>query len=182
MFIHYSCKSDYKSISEANIICWKEFPINGMSGKIVDVDCLKGYYLDSLKGVSTDGEMFHVGHSGDKLYIINAWFIQCPPCIEEIPYFDTLRANFSKFEGDIAYLGLCKNPLSQYKVVIDSLNFNVSHLLNGPKLLEHYMPKSSYSQTYLTDSKGKIIDVFYRLGVKAQYERIEMRLDSMLKL
>ena len=48
---------------------------------------IKTYNFNELEPI------FH--YQNDTTYVINFWAMWCKPCVEELPYFETIRKNYS---------------------------------------------------------------------------------------
>lgn len=57
---------------------------------------LIGKTLPDFQGTSTDGKKFTRKQLKDKVAVINFWFENCPPCIEEMPELNKLVDKYTK--------------------------------------------------------------------------------------
>ena len=80
-----------------------------ITSKHVSAQEIKTYSFDELEPI------FH--YQNDTTYVINFWAMWCKPCVEELPYFEAIRKNYSD---------------KKVKVILVSLDFgnNVEERLN----------------------------------------------------
>ncbi len=58
----------------------------------------EGVIAPDITVVTVDGETFQLSEAKGKRVIIDVWATWCPPCVMEIPHFNTLREEFSEEE------------------------------------------------------------------------------------
>lgn len=80
-----------------------------ITSKHVSAQEIKTYSFDELEPI------FH--YQNDTTYVINFWAMWCKPCVEELPYFEAIRKNYSD---------------KKVKLILVSLDFsnNVEERLN----------------------------------------------------
>ena len=117
-----------------------------------------------------DGETFHLADTRGKVVFINTWGITCAPCIEEMPYFEQLAANYP----DVVVLavhnraGARKAPeflkdkgWNHIHFALDSKEKGLYTLINAADA----MP-----QTIVLNKKGEVI---YNVQASVTYEKLE---------
>lgn len=57
-----------------------------MASKFLSAQEIKTYNFNELEPI------FH--YQNDTTYVINFWAMWCKPCVEELPYFETIRKNY----------------------------------------------------------------------------------------
>lgn len=152
------------SISFGIFICLFFFSVSGARAQVTDSVPVG---LDLTKYVFQDTARKNVSFSDfkGKYILLDIWASWCRPCINEFPYFDSLKTVFK--ENKIAFIQLScdqrdwrwKGAVSMYKrtgiqwILSDDRQFMRDlrvafiprYLLIGPdgKLINGYMPKSS---------------------------------------
>jgi thiol-disulfide isomerase/thioredoxin len=74
-----------------------------VTAKFVSAQEIKTYSFDELEPI------FH--NQNDTTYVINFWAMWCKPCVEEIPYFESIRKDYAD---------------KKVKVILVSLDFGVN--------------------------------------------------------
>lgn len=97
-----------------------------------------------------------------KIVLLNVWSITCPPCIEEVPYFESL---FQKMKGneDFHLLTVVSNRGETEKEVRPfmekrGLNFHV--LIDSKKVVWRRYKLTGWPETFLIDRDGTILEKF----------------------
>jgi len=79
------------------------FAVLLMTSKFVSAQEIKTFSFDELEPI------FH--YQNDTTYVINFWAMWCKPCVEELPYFEAIRKNYTG---------------KKVKVILVSLDFGVN--------------------------------------------------------
>lgn len=174
-----ACKQgDYKSILKAQTECLEDVKIKNIDFKRINYQCLKGYFIDEIQGLSTNGNFISIGHSGYEVYILNTWFTTCAPCIEEMPTLNQLKDEFK--HENISFISICRDDITKESEFIAKHDFYFEHLIGGEKYLENYLPGCGYPLTYITDAKGKIIETFRSCSTPEYFNNLKILISSLL--
>lgn len=114
---------------------------------------INGSIIDDLSFEDING-IKHTSQSlKGKIVVINFWFIQCKPCVEEFPDLNTLKADFkSKPVEFIAVSWNDKNALQNF-LKTNKLDFKV--VPNGMSIVEKFkIPHYPYN--IIIDQNGKV--------------------------
>ena len=128
---------------------------------------------NQLQDFTTDligGGEFHLADCRGKVVMINLWATYCPPCVEELPYFNDLAAahpdmeilaihhatGAKKADGYLADKGW-----DHLKFAKDSKDKGLFDIVNGSEA----MP-----QTIVLNAKGEVI---YNVQAPVTYEQLE---------
>lgn len=99
---------------------------------------------DLFKGdrfVSLDKTKFDLKTNTGKIYIFNFWFINCPPCKEEIPELNELVKQY-KDNPDVVFLGIALDPASDLRTFLKTTPFNYNIIPDGRYFSQKYGVKS----------------------------------------
>ena len=117
-------KSEMKKIlSKAN----EENVQIGKSAKPFNVTDINGnnFSLESLKG---------------KIVVINFWFVECKPCIMEIPELNKLVEEFK--DKDVIFLGITFNDTTKLNSFLERNKFNYNIIPKSKDVISNYGIKS----------------------------------------
>ena len=83
------------------------------------------YTLESLKG---------------KVIVMNFWFIECKPCIMEMPELNDLTEKFKN--KDVVFLGFATNNKSKIEAFLKSKTFNYQIIPSSTQVAESYQVRA----------------------------------------
>jgi peroxiredoxin len=120
------------------------------------------YSLESLKG---------------KVIVINFWFIECKPCVMEMPELNELVA---KFKGeDVVFLGFATNDKSKIESFLKTKTFNYSIIAGSGEIAKTYNVNSF--PTHLIIDKNSIVS-YSAIGLGPNtLQEIESTIQLLLK-
>ena len=106
----------------------------------------------------TDGHSFHLAENQGKVVIINLWATYCGPCVEELPYFDSLAG---QHKDDLAVLAV-HNSMSKDDIpgYLESKGWNnVNFALDSKDKLvwNNVGGGPAMPQTIVLDGTGKVV-------------------------
>ena len=88
-----------------------------------------------------DRQKFDIKPNDGKLYVINFWFINCPPCKKEIPELNKLVEKY-KGQEDIVFIGVALDNAFDLKNFLRINPFNYHIVADGRFYSEKYGVKS----------------------------------------
>ncbi len=120
------------------------------------------YSLESLKG---------------KVVVLNFWFVECKPCVMEIPELNKL---VEKYKGkDVVFLGIATNDKAKLQIFLEKQPFNYNIIPNGSKTAGDYQVTAF--PTHIIIDKNSVV-AFATTGLgPTTMEDIEKLLDTMTK-
>ncbi|SFU35295.1 TlpA family protein disulfide reductase [Pontibacter akesuensis] len=105
----------------------------------------KSYTRDSLAG---------------KVVVINTWFAECKPCIEEIPDLNRLVQDFKG--EDVVFLGFARNDQKDILKFLGKREFNYQHIAADSELFSSFYI-NVYPTNILVDRNSRI--TFYETSL-----------------
>ena len=99
----------------------------------------KEYSLEKLKG---------------KIIVMNFWFIQCKPCIMEMPELNRLVEKYKT--QDVVFLGFAMNDKSKIDLFLKKKNFAYKLIPKSQKVINDYKVKA-YPTHIIIDKNSKIV-------------------------
>jgi peroxiredoxin len=120
------------------------------------------YTLESLKG---------------KVVVINFWFVECKPCVMEIPELNKL---VEKYKGkDIVFLGIATNDKAKLQKFLEKQPFNYNIISDGSKTAGDYQV-TAFPTHIIIDKNSTVAFTTTGLGPTTM-DDIEKLLDAMTK-
>lgn len=139
-----------------------EFEIVGSDKKGVShnvkADCLVGAKLPEFETIDMDNNTISSDNIKGKINVLNFWFINCAPCIAEIPSLNIL---FEKYKTDeINFLAIGRDNPNEIKKFLTKHPFHFTIIPNGNDLIKNkFHLMWGYPFTMITDSENRIIKV-----------------------
>jgi thiol-disulfide isomerase/thioredoxin len=115
----------------------------------------EGKAIASFKEWDMKGNKYSLKELAGKVVVMNFWFINCPPCRQEIPELNEI-VNAYKDTKDVVFLAVAlddKRDLEEFLATTPYL-YNIVH--NGKSLAEKYRI-NSYPTHVVLDKEGKVI-------------------------
>jgi thiol-disulfide isomerase/thioredoxin len=120
------------------------------------------YSLESLKG---------------KVIVLNFWFIECKPCVMEIPELNKLVAKYS--EKDVVFLGFATNDKLKIENFLKSKPFNYNVIANSGAIVNAYNIHSF--PTHIIIDKNSIVS-YLTVGLGPNtLKEIEQTIEFLIK-
>jgi thiol-disulfide isomerase/thioredoxin len=107
-----------------------------------------------LKGL--DGKPFHLPVAGHRAVILNFWAPWCPPCREEIPWFQALQQ--AQPEG-VLVIGVVADPDEYGRAAAFMQSQHVTYRLArlSPQLVEAFGEPAALPETFYLSSTGEVV-------------------------
>ena len=120
------------------------------------------YSLESLKG---------------KVIVINFWFVECKPCVMEMPELNKL---VDKFKGeDVVFLGFATNDKSKIESFLKTKTFNYNIIAGSGEIANSYTVKAF--PTHLIIDKNSIV-TYSAVGLGPNtLKEIESTIEALIK-
>ncbi len=136
----------------------------GMNAPVFSVTDIKGNKksLNSLKG---------------KIIVLNFWFIECKPCVREMPELNNLVKKYH--DDNVEFLGFSGNGGAQINSFLKEQEFLYHIIPNSKSVIKDYKI-SSYPTNIVIDENAKI--VYLTKGLKSTtINEIEEVIESLIK-
>lgn len=95
----------------------------------------KGEELPAFELTLLNGEEFHSESLKGKPTVINFWFTNCAPCIEEMPLLNELQ---SAFAPDVNFLSITFDKPSEVNAFLKNVDFNFTHIAGAKTYLKSF--------------------------------------------
>lgn len=118
------------------------------------INCVKGKQTPGFTATSISGETIDTRNFRGKVLVINFWFIECHPCIAELPALNKLVKEYK--DKDVMFLA----PTYETKARLDTAfftkyKFDFSIIPNAQKIRDMF-GETGYPTTYVIDKFGKV--------------------------
>lgn len=136
-----------------------------------------------FKAATIEGDTIELSKLKEKVVVINFWFIECAPCIAEMPALNKLVEEYKS--KDIVFIGMSrsgkndiiKNFLPKYifkfKIIPDC-----GSIEQVGSIADNYKMYHGWPLTYVIDKKGKVKMITN--SSKEIYEKLKIIIDKLL--
>lgn len=121
-----------------------------------DGEKFAGYKLTDI-----NGNKYDIKDAKDKIIVINFWFINCPPCKQEIPELNKLQAKF-KDSTNVLFLAIALDEKYDLKEFLKTTPFNYNIVDNGRFYAEKH--KVTGYPTHVVIGKDGLVK-FHTMGL-----------------
>jgi thiol-disulfide isomerase/thioredoxin len=138
----------------------------------------EGDLFNGLRITDMNGNKYDLRDSNGKVFVLNFWFIDCPPCKSEIPQLNDIVTRY-KDNKDVVFLAIALDEKSDLKRFLKSTAFNYNIVDGGRYIASKYGVKG-YPTHVIIDKKGYI--KFSTLGLASNTVHwVEKSIDESLK-
>ncbi len=99
-----------------------------------------------------DGNKLNFANLNGKPTLINFWFTQCYPCLEEIPVLNKIK---EEFKDKINFISITYDSKEKVLKLFEKIKYDFVHITDQ-KAFTKKMGIKSYPQNYLVNKKGFI--------------------------
>jgi peroxiredoxin len=115
---------------------------------------LKKSGIDELTLTDIKGEVHSIETLKDKIILIDFWFINCGPCIKEIPDLNKLKAEFEMDE--VEWFAVTYDPKEKVERFLERLKFDYTIVPDSKHLTDRFDIRF-YPTTLIIDENRKIV-------------------------
>lgn len=135
-FLIYKMSDAEKAIAkERKAKAMANLPRPSLSGAFTDGEKFKGEKITDINGNKYDLKL-----ANDKIYVINFWFINCPPCRAEIPELNELVTKY-KENKDVVFLAIALDEKYELIDFLKTMPFTYN-IVDGKYYAQKYGVKS----------------------------------------
>lgn len=120
-----------------------------VSDSFKENDDFKGF-----KATDMNGNKFDLREAKGKVIVLNFWFINCPPCRQEIPQLNELVAEY-KNNPDVIFLAVATDEKYELKNFLKTNPYNYNIIDGGSYIASKYGVKL-YPTHAIIDKNGKV--------------------------
>jgi thiol-disulfide isomerase/thioredoxin len=118
-----------------------------------------GAMMPDFDAVDITGKRWKMSELRDKILVLNFWFVECPPCIDEMPALNALQKEYAS-NPDVVFLSFANSKKDKIAKFLTTKTFTYSHIAEEQAAP---MLKDWEVQGYPTNvvvNRGKIISSF----------------------
>lgn len=190
-----SCKTmvktepDYKENFSEYYYRISHLPIDSMvwtANKILvpaylkDLVFLDGYKIPTFSAIDINGKLQNVTYK-DKLTLLNFWFIACPPCVEEIPFLNSMQETY---KGKLDIISICRDAEPDIFEFLLKNPINYTIIPNAQDIIENRFKMSwGYPKNILVGPDGRVLAMTrgFREANPTNYQKIEQLILKHIK-
>jgi thiol-disulfide isomerase/thioredoxin len=98
------------------------------------------------------GNKYKLKNMQGKIIVINFWFINCPPCRQEIPELNEMVKQYAS-NPDVVFLAIALDPKYDIETFLEKIPFDYNIIENGRYITDMYGIKS-YPTHVVVDGNG----------------------------
>ncbi|WP_339874342.1 TlpA disulfide reductase family protein [Olleya marilimosa] len=140
--------------------------INTTIAKNPEANFNKGEKAYDFIATDLEGNTFKLSDLKGQVVILNFWFTNCGPCIQEMPELNNLADNFKNKK--VKFLAVTFNKKEIVEQFLKTKDFNFTLIPNANNIISLY-GVSTYPTTIVINKKGEIVtkEVGYRTNIKS---------------
>ncbi len=129
-------------------------------------------------------ETYNIESNRTKLTVINFWYTQCVPCIQEMPHFDRIATEYAEELTVLAIHADLGNGVVGIVASLDYIdeNYYASAIRFGYDAQNSYYQAlggtDTYPRTLIVDAEGKVAAIFTET---VSYDALKTAIDSLLE-
>lgn len=170
--LHFSCRSQveytikeqfHKCLEGAEKITFTyEDGRKGYSHNVKS-DCIHGSKFPDISIPDLQGEELNLDDLKGEISVLHFWFLQCKPCLEEIPDLNKLRDSFA--HTNINFLAFSKDSVEAVLKFLENNEFNFRLIPDCEKMINSELKFFyGYPSTIVTDRNNKVLKVYGKLS------------------
>jgi len=114
-----------------------------------------GDVFKPFKEKDIDGEKFDMKKMAGKVWVINFWFIGCPPCRAEIPDLNSVADHY-KDNKDVVFIAFCLDESSAIRNFLKYIPYNY-HIVDDCKYISERYGVHLYPTNVIVNREGKVV-------------------------
>lgn len=113
-----------------------------------------GANFSHFKSTDIDGHKINTKSLAGKIIVLNFWFINCPPCIMEMPELNKFADDF-KSDSSVIFIAIALDKAYDLEQFLRNTRFGYAIVDNGRYIADQYGIKS-YPTNVIVDQNGKV--------------------------
>ena len=113
-----------------------------------------GGNFSHFKTTDIDGNKINTKSLAGKIIVLNFWFIQCPPCIMEMPELSKLADSY-KTDSSVIFIAIALDKKYELEQFLRNKSFGYTIIDNGRFIADQYRV-NSYPTNVIVDQNSKV--------------------------
>lgn len=126
-----------------------------------------GKSFEHFKTTDISGKKINTRELTGKIIVLNFWFINCPPCIMEMPELNKI-ADAYRSDSSIVFLAVALDKKYDLEEFLKRTNFKYTIIDNGRYVADQYSIRS-YPTNVIVDPEGKVYFHSSGLAINTAY-------------
>ncbi len=157
-----ACKIDNSPLKYADAVaaCTPKVENNTI---YINYNCLDGVLMPEFNIADMNNSIISNDKIKGKIILLHFWFIECPPCIKEIPSLAKINEMFKGENFEI--ISICRNSKSDLEEFLKGQPISYQIAADGREIIEKvFQWPFGYPSNILIDENGKIVNVYKALN------------------
>ncbi len=134
--------------------------------------------IDELTLTDIKGEVHSLETLKDKIIVVDFWFINCGPCIKEIPDLNKLKSEYET--EDIEWFAVTYDPKEKVERFLDRMKFDYTIVPDSKHLTDRFDIRF-YPTTLIIDENRKIVYTGKFGSMNGRVNEIREALNKLIK-
>ncbi len=131
---------------------------------------MEGKELPNYKFTDLKGNVYTKENTRGEILVIKCWFINCAPCVKEIPKCNDIEKQYSK-RDDVKFLAVSWDTKKELQAFTTKNPFSYSIVADQKAFLQDSLALSGYPTHIVIDKRGKISKINF--DIKAMMYAIQ---------
>jgi thiol-disulfide isomerase/thioredoxin len=114
-----------------------------------------GQTISSFKEKDINGVKYNLKELQGKIVVLNFWFINCPPCRQEIPHLNDMVESY-KDNKDVVFIAVALDEKYDLEQFLKTMPYNYNIIDKGRYIAQQY-GINAYPTHVILDKQGKVI-------------------------
>lgn len=119
---------------------------------------MEGLILPDFNFVDLENNLYNIESTKDKIILLNCWFVECQPCVAEIPSLNQLVKQFGK-RKDILFVALTINSEAVIRKFLTENTFKYAIVPDKEDYLKNKLKIIGYPTHLIINRRGAIVKV-----------------------
>jgi len=134
-----------------------------------DLDAMKGKKAPEFEGKDLDDKNIKLSDLKGKVVVLKFWFVQCIPCIKEMPELNKMMEEKYKNNKDVVFISLCLDGKEAIKKLLEKHPFSYRTLYNMKDAAMNDYKITAYPTHFVIDKNG-IVTQASNMGMRSLLE------------
>jgi peroxiredoxin len=119
---------------------------------------MEGLPLPDFNFLDLDGNVYNKETTTNKIIVMNCWYVQCSPCVAEMPSLNQVVKQFEK-DKNILFLALALDPANDVKTFLNKHIFKYAIVPDKKDYLSNKLNIIAYPTQLVINRQGIIVKV-----------------------
>lgn len=114
-----------------------------------------GQSISSFKEKDMNGVKYNLKELVGKVVVLNFWFINCPPCRQEIPHLNEMVESY-KDNKDVVFIAVALDEKSELEQFLKTMPYNYN-IIDGGRYIAQQYGITLYPTHVILNKQGKVL-------------------------